>query len=130
MRSLKLVVFLGMGNDIRDCPLLIEALLIDSIFSKVGFNDVKLTQMPAALTLLADTVGGVVMAEIRLGKLSRSPIEGVLVVETLFVVVSGGIQGTSFRRLSKGHLLDLVGLAFHSRFHFGLKGRFGLRGRR
>lgn len=43
--------------------------------------------MPATLALLADTVGGVMMAEIGLSKLTCSLIENILIVKAIIVVV-------------------------------------------
>ncbi len=81
--------------------------------------------MAATLALLTDTIGGVVMAKVRLGKLTGSLVEGILIVDALIMVVPGGVEGVSFGCLGKGHLFDLIGLTFDSRFHFGLEARFG-----
>ncbi len=64
MRSLKFIVFLSVGYNIGDGPLLIEAFLINCVLGEVRLNNMKLAKMASAMALLTYTIGRVMMTKI------------------------------------------------------------------
>lgn len=66
MRPLQPIILMSMSHKIGDWLLLIEALLVNSSLGEVRLDDVKLAQMPSALTLLTDTHVGIMMTEVSL----------------------------------------------------------------
>jgi hypothetical protein len=62
-------------HNIGDGLLLIEAALVDRVFSEVGLDDVQPAEMTAAVAVTADTARLMVMVKVVTAQLTGSPIE-------------------------------------------------------
>jgi hypothetical protein len=87
MRSLEAIILLGKDNGALNSFLIVETFLIDGSLGDVWLDDMKLAQMSSTLAFFADTLGRIMVAEIRFGQLGRSLIEDIIIMHTLGLVV-------------------------------------------
>lgn len=91
MRTFEFLVFFVMIDNIRDCFLMIETSLIDSIFSEIRLYDMHFAEMSSTITVIAETRLLIMMHEVGARQFRSSFSEELVISQTLLAVVEAAL---------------------------------------